>query len=216
MDEKEKQLVVNYHDKIINKEFDESDIYIFLMLLREKFDNKTPLRELGDFIAHREKNRGYIYDYLLDNKRKLDDVHNKTVPPEGRLIESKEVFTIKQIKDQYNRYFKEWGLTLFSTSMVNDIVLCVMSLFQNIAIQNRHKQEIGVLRFGISQKDIVLNGLVEIKNAANVKASFPVMMVPNIYCKCEPIDEYGSWRNIDGIVEIIKINNALEIFVKSD
>ena len=57
MDAKEIFLVQKIYKKIVNSSYNEFDIYALLMLLRQHVKN-GPIREFGDFIAHREKDRG--------------------------------------------------------------------------------------------------------------------------------------------------------------
>lgn len=203
MDSKEKNLLNMYHGKIINYDFDENDVYAFLMLLREKFPKETPLRELGDFIGHREKDRGFIFEYLNTNKTMIGNIANNTIPPGEHILRIENVFKNEQVKNQYNKLLKEQGLSLFSTKMINGIMLCVISLFQHIKITNKKGVELGVLKFGISTSEIYLKADVNIDN--KLTTTFQVLSVPNDYLVFEEVDPYDTPATLkDDYVAVIK------------
>lgn len=72
-DKKEQMLLDHYCEKIVARVFDEYDIYSFLILVRSRFTVKEKrghngsspkykwLTELGDLVAHRERDRGEIF-----------------------------------------------------------------------------------------------------------------------------------------------------------
>ena len=72
-DKKEQLLLDHYCKKIAARVFDEYDIYPFLILVRSHFTVKEKrghkgsapkykwLTELGDLVAHRERDRGEIF-----------------------------------------------------------------------------------------------------------------------------------------------------------
>jgi hypothetical protein len=74
VDNKQKQLLEFYYRKFIELTFDEKDVYNFLILIRESVRGIRSIRELGDFIAHREKSKGFIKEYLEENQRILNNL----------------------------------------------------------------------------------------------------------------------------------------------
>lgn len=203
MDAKEKQLIEFYQNKIINYEFDEKDIYSFLMLLRENMGTHSPVKEFGDFMAHRNKDRGAIHTYLMDNKMKLDHLKNNDVPQDGLSIVSEVVFTTDQIKKSFNQFFKDHGLSLFSTNLVEDIILCIISLLQHIKICEKGGKEIGELHIGYTKESIMLLGFVNIAKS-NVKGSFPVLSIRNKYLELPKRDEHDSPNVLPEVIIEVK------------
>jgi hypothetical protein len=68
MDAKEATLIKHYHEKLNTLTFNEKDIYALLILLRAHSQLGSPVFEFANFVAHRERDRGHIYDYLLSMK----------------------------------------------------------------------------------------------------------------------------------------------------
>src|SRR5262245_13816243 len=60
MDAKEFRLVSELHTRISRATFHERDVLALLILMRPRTDDNSPARELSDFVAHREKDRGAL------------------------------------------------------------------------------------------------------------------------------------------------------------
>lgn len=54
--------------KKLNNVFDEKDVLPFFILLRSYASSGSPTLEIGNFIAHRERDRGHIHEYLQENR----------------------------------------------------------------------------------------------------------------------------------------------------
>jgi hypothetical protein len=95
MDSKERFLVDELCRRITQQIFHERDILALLILLRGHSAAKSPVRELADFIAHREKTLGKIKEYvqhvvaygqaLCRRIGGLDDNQIGRGQPEGRI-----------------------------------------------------------------------------------------------------------------------------------
>jgi hypothetical protein len=64
MDAKEQSLVRDIHRKVTEHTFHERDVLALLILLRAWAPQKSAVHELADFVAHREKDRGGLKDYV--------------------------------------------------------------------------------------------------------------------------------------------------------
>ena len=64
MDAKEKVLVADLYKRIATRTFHERDVLALLILLREHAPKGSPVGELSDFVAHREKDRGSLKTYV--------------------------------------------------------------------------------------------------------------------------------------------------------
>ena len=64
VDAKEKFLVDELCRRIREQKFHERDVLALLILLRGHSAAESPVRELADFIAHREKERGALKKYV--------------------------------------------------------------------------------------------------------------------------------------------------------
>jgi hypothetical protein len=71
VDSKEKALVKEIRGKIIRKKYDEIDILGLLVLLRGYSSEGSATFEFANFVAHRERDRGAIYDYLVEGTKQF-------------------------------------------------------------------------------------------------------------------------------------------------
>ncbi|WP_378954744.1 hypothetical protein [Pelosinus sp. sgz500959] len=174
-DTKELQILKSFHHKIEQNAFDEKDIYSFLNLIKKFAKKNTPMFELGDFIAQREKHRGYIHTYLLDVKAKLD----KSVKEKVALA-VEPVYSFDEIGHDINDIMALYKLSTFKDEIIGGIILCIISLLHDVKILNK-KEQIGKLVFSIQNDQIVLLGVMHGKNKIDV--FFPIIETKNIFCK---------------------------------
>jgi len=156
MDAKEFSLIEYYHLKIEKNIFNENDVFSFLILIRQYAERATPTREIGDFIAHREKDRGYIKNYLYETKKKLEKVGKTNVT-----IDIKPVFTFKEISKSINDVLLLLKLSTFSDDNIARIIICVISILQEVEIVDKAKDIIGKLKFRIVPVVIGMSQLVQ-------------------------------------------------------
>jgi len=85
---------INSHlDKIKNDTFQEVDIKLLLIDIREHIREETLLRELADFIAHPSRTRG-IFNKKLKNIEALGELETKQIFPKissGEITDEEEV-----------------------------------------------------------------------------------------------------------------------------
>lgn len=172
---KELQLLKSYHHKIEQNAFDEKDIYSFLLLIKKLAKKDTPVLELGDFVAQREKHRGYIHTYLLDVKARLDKSVKEKVP---FMIEP--IYSFAEIAHNINDIMTLHKLSSFTDEIICGIVLCIISLLHDVNIVNK-KEQLGKLVFSIHNDQIVLLGTIRGKSKNDF--FFPVIGVKNTFCK---------------------------------
>lgn len=130
MDSKAKSILSDFHDKLISKTFDEMIIFSLLILLRDYYKADKVIVGLSDFIAHREKDRGEVHKYLAKMRSEMI----KATQDKGYNFSVGLVYTEKQITDAINKVFSEHGMTIIDTESGSGLVLCIISLFQNIEL----------------------------------------------------------------------------------
>ena len=135
MDKKELSLISIHHDKLINHTFDEYDIYTLLILIRSHSRKHSPLHEISDFIAHREKDRGKIHRYL--SKCRKEAIKATKKKPYKLII--KEVFSEEQLTSSINEVFNKYNFKEIDNKTGAAIMLCVMSLLQNVKLIEKNK-----------------------------------------------------------------------------
>ncbi|AWQ16945.1 hypothetical protein C1N92_19745 [Bacillus velezensis] len=211
MDSKEKQLFYYYYEKFRNSTFEEYDVYAFLILIRRHCPDNRSISELADFIAHRDKSRGYIKEYLEELKDKFNKIYNNSVEKQMK-IKVEEVFTFKEIKNGLNSVFKKFNLEELNIDIINDFLLCLLSILQDIKIYHK-KKEIGKLSLGITSKKVVLVGSVKISREQKevIDVVFPVLSCKNNYKRIKKLDKFDSPYTFPKIICVKRINGKLEI-----
>lgn len=209
MDQKELQMMNYYYDKFTNKNFDEKDLYSFLMLVKEHVKNNQMMNDLIDFIVHREKSDGYAKTYLENCKEIINHLGKTKV---RQKIDP--LFSFKEIRTGFNALFQQFGLEKLPIDTINDFMLCIISLLQNVKIVSGslHK-EIGYLSFAASSKELILMGNLLVRTEGRMMPiTFPVLTVQNHYEKITPQDELDTPYLFDNeIMEVININQTLAI-----
>lgn len=110
------QYVINdFHSMFNTRKFEQKDVIHFIMTIREYTDEKSILRELGDFIAHiKKKDRGKTISLIERNSIKfntyIDDYFNKK---ESKTLKF-EILDIRQLAIELN-------ILLNDVALKNDI-----------------------------------------------------------------------------------------------
>ena len=209
MDKKEKQLVDFYYNKFTEKSFDEKDLFGFIMVIREHASDIKVIKELTDFIVHREKSTGYVKDYLEECKDIINNLGKEKI---RRKIEN--IFSFKEIRNGFNALFQQLGFEKLPLDIINDFIICIISLLQSVKIVSGslHK-EIGHLSFAASSKELFLMGNMTIKNQGRyMPITFPVLSVKNLYEEITPQDKKDTPYLFDNeLIEVINTNHKLAI-----
>ncbi len=209
MDKKEQQLVEYYYNKFAERSFDEKDLYSFLLLVREDAHDNKVIKELGDFIVHREKNTGYVKEYLEECKHIIINLEKEK---NSRKIE--DIFSFKEIRNGFNSLFVKRGFEKLPTEIINDFILCIISLLQSVALVSGNlNKEVGHLSFAASSKEIFLMGNMKtLSKGRYIPVTFPVLAVKNIYEKITPQDNNDTpYLFNDELIEVVNIEGDLVI-----
>lgn len=180
MDAKEHEKVADLHAKILSGTYNENDVHLLLLMLRNYADSKAaPIREIGDFMAHREKDRGPVFNYMQRTKAKFDSLipANQKRPVN---INIAEVFSVLDFRDSLNVALAKFGLTGMSEIIVNDMLICIISILHDVRIVRADGMAFGLLRMAVSPTKIQLIGEVEIANTGRF-AQFAVLIARNTW-----------------------------------
>ncbi|AOV07352.1 hypothetical protein [Sporosarcina ureilytica] len=207
MDKKEKQLVDYYYGKFSERSFDEKDLYSFLMVVREHSRDHEVIRELTDFIVHRENSMGYAKAYIDECKEIINNLGKTKV---RRKIE--HLYSFKEIRNGFNALFQELGLERLPVEIMNDFLICIISLLQGVKIVSGNKN-VGHLSFAASSKELFLMGNMTILNQGRkMPITFPVLSVNNLYEEIKPQDSKDTPYLFDHeVMEVINVNRQLAI-----
>ena len=203
MDAKEKLLVDGLSRRIIGRTFHERDVLALLILLREHAPTGSPLRELADFIAHREKDRGSLQKYVRHVVAYGEALADGSVAH----LKIDPVYTASGFRDSLNTVLDSFSIARLSTESADDVLACTMSLLQDVRVIHE-KREIGRLRLVRFDKDLWLCASVKMQ-PKEVQVVFPALIVPNRYCAL------GNAQNIEfgGLVEARCTKGGLRLFI---
>lgn len=209
MDKKQQQLITYYYNNFTARTFDEKDLYCFLMIVKKDAHDNKVIQELCDFLLHRENNTGYVKEYLEECKKiitNLEKVKNK------KKIE--ELFSFKDIRNGFNTLFTRYGFDKLSNEIINDFILCIISLLQSVAlVSGTLNKKVGHLTFAASSKEIFLMGNMKtLSKGRFIPVTFPVLSVKNIYEKITPQDSNDTpYLFNEELIEVVNIDSELVI-----
>ena len=208
MDKKEQQLFNYYYNKFAERSFDEKDVLSFLLFVRERAQDNKVMKELGDFVVSRKNYTGYVKAFFND----CQEIINNLGKGKNKKIEN--MFSFKEIRNGFNSLFIDQGLEKLPHEVINDFILCVISLLQNVAlVSGSSKKKVGHLSFAASSKELFLMGNMKVLHKGRyIPVTFPVLSVRNMYEKVKPQDDKDTpYLFDDQIIEVINNNGELVI-----
>lgn len=183
MDEKLTALVSDLHSKVVAGNFAEHDVQSLISLVREDSPKRGPIRELGDFAAHRLRDYGPVHSYLKEVKTIIDRLGTQK-----DLLHIKEVFSEIEIANAFDVAMVDHGLAPLTLHRHRQLQLALISMLQGVRFKDKSGVGFGTLSVAIGRDRIELHGIVALKKN-NVRAAFPVLSVAN---DCFPmLSEHG-------------------------
>ncbi len=155
-DSKENQLVKAMALKLLRQTFEETDILGFLILMRRHLDKGSypVLHDLGDFVAHRERNRGNT----VDSAGALRSAFEYSNPDllfshkEATFRASKPEYIYNgQIQAELNHLFNELGYTGTKAEVLDEITLYIFSILQQVKFKDGNQSYLGKFVLGQNQ-----------------------------------------------------------------
>ena len=130
MDQKADEMIKKIYNMLKDNVFLETDILNFLILIREHLAKTSTLREICDFIAHRERDRGNTFNYLKKIKKYVDE--NSVLPKNL----SASLYKEYEIKRELNDFLITRGFDPLNDKTLREIILCIISLLQETKLVN--------------------------------------------------------------------------------
>jgi hypothetical protein len=205
MDVKEQYLVGDLYWRVKEYKFHERDVLALLILLRPHAAVGSPIRELSDFVAHREKDRGSLKTYVHHVVAYGEALVSKTAARLNvNVVHSAEAF-----RESLNVTLAQFTLAPLARHVTDDVLACVMSLLQDVRLF--HKQtEIGRLCLIRFEKDLWLVGVSPMLGPKQVRIVFPALIVANNYCASGNEEQFGAFS---GLVEARCTKGRLRLYV---
>ena len=202
MDAKEAHLIRGLADRIRARRFHERDVLAFLILLRAHARPDSALRELSDFVAHREKDRGalktyvkHVVDYGVDLRENRQA--NLQITP---------VHSPRDFEASVNQALASFNLPAFDRHLTDDLFACVMCLLQGVTLHHGSRP-IGGLALGRFRKHIWLCGVV-LMPSTDARVVFPALIMENTYCS-----HSTAFEPFRGLIEAKCVRGRLQLYV---
>jgi len=209
-DIKENQLINYYYKKISLNNFDEKDIYSFLILLRQYATSKSPVYEFANFIAHREKDRGYIKDYIETTKKNIEKIGKENVK-----VVIKSIFTTDDIRKSLNLILEKLDKEPLNNDIVTNIILCIIVLLQDVGLYSKKNKKIGNLVIGINKTNINLMGCINLNNNEKININFPALTIENRYLDL-PNYYNDNILNLKNACEVVNCDGKIKLLINEE
>ena len=209
MDKKVQLIVETYYKKFSERNFDEKDLFSFLMFVRKEAEEINVIRELTDFMIQREANTGFVKDYFEESTHII-----KNLEKEKNRKKIEDLFSFKEVRNGFNALFVQLGYEKLPSETYNDFMLCIISLLQGIKLVSGNLQkEIGHLSFAASSKEVFLMGNMKtLSKGRYIPVTFQVLSVKNVYEKVTPQDKNDTpYLFGDAIIEVVNLDGQLVI-----
>jgi len=187
MDAKQKDLLTDLHARLIAGDFGEVDVYSLLALLLDDAPGGGPVRELGDFVAHRARGKGHVHRYLREMKTVLDQRDTQQ-----KVLRVRAVFSDEEIARALDTALAVHGLAALSQARHRQVQLAVLSMLQGVSIVDNTGTRFGTLELSIMRDVIELLGVVTLSKPPGARGYFRALAVTN---DCYPMySEHGQMR----------------------
>lgn len=151
MDINARNKLAKHHEQFIVQNFLENDVIAFFMLIREYLPKRpNKLREICDFIAHRERDKGdtqdfavKYYDSMIVKTSTRKDVYEWTEDVERYSLSTDELYT------ELNSFLTKYDLPILSVDITNEIVMFLIGYFQDICFTRSKKDSTQICKFNI-------------------------------------------------------------------
>jgi hypothetical protein len=188
-DYKEVQLLRHFVTRILTRAFDEYDLYGLFILLREHAPEATPVRELGHFMAHRVRDRGEFLQFLEGQRVRIEMLSRADDPRPGldfihAALSGEGVYRESDVLIALNDILGPSGFACLPLDLAGDILVCTMSLLQDVRFIDKQLVEVGKFFFIITKNRVGLLGRIQLSDGEFVLV--PVLSTENRYYHFEP------------------------------
>lgn len=219
-DSKENQLVKAMALNLLRQTFEETDILGFLILMRQHLDkgDYPILHDLGDFIAHRERNRGdavddagALHSAFESSNPNLLFTHKEAI---FRLFNPEHICD-GQIQAELNHLFNELGYSGTKAEVLDEIALYIFSILQQVILKDKNQSYLGKFVLGQNQTKSETGHLPVTFITLKIKPSMPntpifnYAALPNLCFKETPSKGY-----FESPIQLIRKGN--KIFALTD
>ena len=195
MDAKQTAMLAELHAKFVAGDFGETDIQSLLGLVREESTVGGPIRELGDFAAHRRRNCGPVHRYLKEIKTILDRLGTQ-----NDLLKVGVIFSESEIANAIGVALADHGLPPLSITRHRQIQLALLSMLQGASFNDKGTDKrFGALELVAMRSRFELRGVVTLKNRHGTRVAVPALSVVN---ECFPMQSQHGEVKSQGMIKV--------------
>lgn len=153
IDPKERWLIEHALVTVQSRYFSERDVLALLILLRRHAAPDSVVREFGDFVAHREKDRGVLQKYL---RRVQLELRGQQPKREGPVV--LPVYTADNVHMSFNAVLTEMDFEAVNAELGNRLTVCIISLLQSVQVDTKLSAQVRGFAVGMSSTHVALLG----------------------------------------------------------
>ena len=155
MDEKQLEELKYLHSRISAGHFDECDAKLFMLMLRE--EQSPIIREFGDFVAHRKRDKGRVHSFVTSVQALLKEIEKTGKEPTQKRLARlhRGVFTCEEIYRAINETLARLGLQRL-TEERTALLLFVTLFTLNAAELVEKSKHLGKLHLCIDRESVKL------------------------------------------------------------
>lgn len=185
MDYKEAHLLAHFHRRLAGDVFDETDVFGFLTILRQHAPARSPTREFGDFLAHRDRDRGIFRAFLLAALEQFNAssaiASSAPAAPADfrRALTVQPLFSEAMILADVNTLLGRLGRNPLDTVLAEPMTACIISLLQSARLVDDSGNNLGTLQAVLDEERLGL--FAGLLRSDGTQVVVPVLTTPNRY-----------------------------------
>lgn len=180
--------------------FAETDVHAAMVLLRFHA-GKGDVRDLGDTIAHAERDRGRFFDRVFTNQDLLNNLGKK-----AGVLDARPIITPNTFAANLNAALAKFGLAELPLTRCDLVLLCGLSLIQGASLKAKQSPRIGEIFLDLTADAFQLKAVTPVTNRGKqVGFAFTVATAPNEWI---PICNPRATLKSNGTVEIAVANGV--------
>lgn len=125
MDRKIQQSLRHYLELFASRNFDEYDVYGFLILVRDNVSGW--LHDFSDLVAHRKREKGKIYSVIEKTLLNLGQDGEIILEQDGKKVKWYKGIQNNALQNEIKNFAGRYGYNL-TKDILNEIVLCIFSI----------------------------------------------------------------------------------------
>lgn len=192
MDPKERNIIVRIVENLRASNFDEQDVLLFLILLREHCDPQSPLRELAHFAAHRRRNRGAFHEFIIREIARINTSATRDSSTPGvqfvqNALAQSPVYATSRLRSAILDLLRDQQLGGFNSERLDALIFCIVSLLQDCRFIDNTGNDVGRLILAFNSYRIAL--LAQITALTGEQVIFSVISIDNKFIPFNHLDD---------------------------